>query len=188
MPCRAMRRLPADQLPPLVCDRAFAVGQHAHDRTHGRLPAPLRPSNVTTSPAFTSNVMPCRMWLSPYQRARPERRLSHDPYPYRPRPPAGSWRPRRRVPLPENLAARRTVIRSDEIRNHRQIVLYHQDRAVLGDAPDQRRRALDVPRLPCPPSARRAAASRDPAPASLRSRAPVCARRATRRLADRRRL
>src|SRR5215831_5756054 len=31
------------------------------------LPAPLRPRSVTTSPAFTSKVMPCRMWLSPYQ-------------------------------------------------------------------------------------------------------------------------
>src|SRR6516225_11666266 len=31
------------------------------------LPAPLRPSSVTTSPASTWKVMPCRMWLSPYQ-------------------------------------------------------------------------------------------------------------------------
>src|SRR5262245_41024526 len=31
------------------------------------LPAPLRPSSVTTSPAGTSKLMPCRMWLSPYQ-------------------------------------------------------------------------------------------------------------------------
>src|SRR5215472_6607471 len=31
------------------------------------LPAPLRPRSVTTSPAFTSKVMPWRMWLSPYQ-------------------------------------------------------------------------------------------------------------------------
>src|SRR5262249_4647003 len=34
------------------------------------LPAPLRPSSVTTSPAVTSNVMPCRIWLSPYQPCR----------------------------------------------------------------------------------------------------------------------
>jgi len=31
------------------------------------LPAPLRPSRVTTSPAFTLKLMPCRMWDSPYQ-------------------------------------------------------------------------------------------------------------------------
>src|SRR6185295_5034547 len=31
------------------------------------LPAPLRPSSVTTSPSFTSNVTPCRICDSPYQ-------------------------------------------------------------------------------------------------------------------------
>ena len=31
------------------------------------LPAPLRPSSVTTSPAFTLKLMPWRMWDSPYQ-------------------------------------------------------------------------------------------------------------------------
>src|SRR5579859_3387138 len=34
------------------------------------LPAPLRPSSVTTSPGFTSKLMPCRMWDSPYQASR----------------------------------------------------------------------------------------------------------------------
>src|SRR5580692_10806319 len=34
------------------------------------LPAPLRPSSVTTSPAFTLKSMPCRMWDSPYQASR----------------------------------------------------------------------------------------------------------------------
>src|SRR5690242_8517131 len=34
------------------------------------LPAPLRPSNVTTSPSRTSKSTPCRMWLSPYQAFR----------------------------------------------------------------------------------------------------------------------
>src|SRR5207302_82929 len=31
------------------------------------LPAPLRPSSVTTSPSFTWKLMPCRMCDSPYQ-------------------------------------------------------------------------------------------------------------------------
>ncbi len=31
------------------------------------LPAPLRPSSVTTSPGCTLNVTPCRMCDSPYQ-------------------------------------------------------------------------------------------------------------------------
>src|ERR1043166_186918 len=35
------------------------------------LPAPLRPSSVTTSPARTSNATPCRMWDSPYQACSP---------------------------------------------------------------------------------------------------------------------
>ncbi len=34
------------------------------------LPAPLRPSRVTTSPAPTSKLTPCRMWDSPYQASR----------------------------------------------------------------------------------------------------------------------
>src|SRR5947209_1721785 len=35
------------------------------------LPAPLRPSKVTTSPRPTAKLMPCRMWDSPYQACRP---------------------------------------------------------------------------------------------------------------------
>src|ERR1700731_1284471 len=31
------------------------------------LPAPLRPSSVTTSPGSTRNSTPCRIWDSPYQ-------------------------------------------------------------------------------------------------------------------------
>src|ERR1700745_227796 len=42
------------------------------------LPAPLRPSSVTSSPRPMSNVTPCRMWDSPYQACRPStfKRLS----------------------------------------------------------------------------------------------------------------
>src|SRR5438094_1929438 len=35
------------------------------------LPAPLRPSSVTTSPANTSKVAPCNTWDSPYQACSP---------------------------------------------------------------------------------------------------------------------
>src|SRR3954469_684478 len=40
------------------------------------LPAPLRPSSVTTSPGNTSKLIPCRTWDSPYQawRSRTARR------------------------------------------------------------------------------------------------------------------
>src|SRR5215831_5054979 len=34
------------------------------------LPAPLRPSRVTTSPEWTLKLTPCRMWDSPYQASR----------------------------------------------------------------------------------------------------------------------
>src|SRR6185436_13895899 len=45
------------------------------DRSVVVLPAPLRPRSVTTSPAATSNVTPCRTCDSPYQalRSRTER-------------------------------------------------------------------------------------------------------------------
>src|ERR1700754_1989745 len=42
------------------------------DFSVGVLPAPLRPSSVTTSPAFTLKLMPCRMCDSPYQASRLE--------------------------------------------------------------------------------------------------------------------
>src|SRR5690606_36966359 len=35
------------------------------------LPAPLRPSKVTTSPGRTSKETPCRTWLSPYHPSSP---------------------------------------------------------------------------------------------------------------------
>src|SRR5690242_10475681 len=35
------------------------------------LPAPLRPSSVTTSPGNTSKLAPCSTWDSPYQACRP---------------------------------------------------------------------------------------------------------------------
>src|ERR1044071_5617 len=35
------------------------------------LPAPLRPSSVTTSPSRTSKVAPCSTWDSPYQACSP---------------------------------------------------------------------------------------------------------------------
>src|ERR1700751_6010484 len=35
------------------------------------LPAPLRPSSVTTSPGCTWKVTPCRMWDSPYHACSP---------------------------------------------------------------------------------------------------------------------
>ena len=156
------------------------------------LPAPLRPSSVTTSPAFTSKVMPCRTWLSPYQPCRSRTAscasamAASRPCPCRLRSPAGSSTPPRRA-LGQHLAARQHRDAVGQVGDHRQVVLHHQHRAVLGDAPDQRRRALDVLARPCRPSARRAAASPDRARAWWRSPARACGRRAARRPAARRR-
>src|SRR5947209_14459927 len=41
-----------------------------------RLPAPLRPATVTSSPARTSRSTPCSTCDSPYQASRPFRRSS----------------------------------------------------------------------------------------------------------------
>src|SRR6267142_4870739 len=57
-----MSSRPAYVIDPLRCDSMPMMA-----RMVVVLPAPLRPSSVTTSPALTSNVMPWSTWLSPYQ-------------------------------------------------------------------------------------------------------------------------
>src|SRR5262245_1081173 len=118
------------------------------------LPAPLRPSSVTTSPACTSKVMPCRTWLSPYQpctsrtaswasaMAGPVARIRAGPHVSLddPRVPGhlrvGAFR--------QNLAPRQYGDAVGEIGYHGEIVLHHQHRPVGRDALDERRRADDV--------------------------------------------
>src|SRR3954454_12391452 len=57
---RASKRTEPDRFPMMpITDFSVVV-----------LPAPLRPSSVTTSPAFTLKLMPCRIWDSPYQASR----------------------------------------------------------------------------------------------------------------------
>src|SRR5262245_31725816 len=103
------------------------------------LPAPLRPSSVTTSPANTSNVAPCRTWDSPYQAcnpstdskgapaglsmANPEVGLAHQRI----------GRNRLVVPLREYPAAREHGDAVGEVGDHAEIVLDHQHRAHGGD-------------------------------------------------------
>src|SRR5258708_37234076 len=91
------------------------------------LPAPLRPSSVTTSPSRTWKSMPCRMCDSPYQALRPltssrlgmprsQVTLDH----------ARILRHRVVVAFGEDLAA---LEHGDPVRqrgNHRKVVLYHQ--------------------------------------------------------------
>src|SRR5437867_807819 len=111
------------------------------------LPAPLRPSSVTTSPRGTSNSTPWRMCDSPYQAFKPRiesrgalgmlgtqvgldhlRMSGHRPV----------------VALGDDLAARehRNVIR--EVLHDAEVVLDHEHGAVGGDASNERRDALHV--------------------------------------------
>src|SRR5262249_28053232 len=115
------------------------------------LPAPLRPSSVTTSPGRTSKVTPCRMCDSPYQACRPSTASS------------GSLRVTSSmadthigladfrvvrdlvvVALREHPAAREHGDAVGEVRDDRKIVLDHQHGAVGGNRFDQRRDAVDV--------------------------------------------
>src|SRR5262249_52628575 len=112
------------------------------------LPAPLRPSSVTTSPALTSKVTPCSTWDSPYQAcspstfssgaalamANPEIGFAH----------AGVGRDRIVVALGHDPAAGEHRDPVGQIGNHTEIVLDHQHRAIGRNALDQRADASDV--------------------------------------------
>src|SRR3954447_16623293 len=114
------------------------------------LPAPLRPSSVTTSPARTSNVTPCRMWDSPYQACRFSTASSGVP--------DASGMPDSHigfahlrivrdslvVPLRQNPAAGEHRDAIGQVRDDAEIVLDHQHGAVEGDRFDQSGDPLDV--------------------------------------------
>ena len=113
------------------------------------LPAPLRPSSVTTSPSRTSKLTPCRMCDSPYQACRSLTASRACARQACPTPMIGFAhfrivRDRRVVALGEHAPAREHGDAVGEIGHHRQIVLDHQHGAVGGDALDQLRDALDV--------------------------------------------
>ena len=122
------------------------------------LPAPLRPSSGDDlALARRRRSMPCRMWTSPYQPCRSltssssrSAMASPRPYPYRLRSPAGSFDTSRIGAFGEHLAARQHRDAVGEVGDDRQVVLDHQDGAVAGDAPDQRRRCGRCPRAPMP--------------------------------------
>src|SRR4249920_4019245 len=106
------------------------------------LPAPLRPSSVTTSPSFTSNVTPWRMCDSPYQAcksliARRGVRTSSMPDPHISFANLGIARHSLVVAFRQHPAARehRDVMRQN--RDDREIMLDHQNGAVGRHALDQ---------------------------------------------------
>src|SRR3989440_11616029 len=109
------------------------------------LPAPLRPSSVTTSPSRTSKSMPCRMCDSPYQALSPrtssrrgmagsEIGLDH----------ARVLRHGVVVALGQDLASLEHGDAIRERRHNREVVLDHQHRAIRRDALHERGDALDV--------------------------------------------
>src|SRR4051794_27515192 len=99
------------------------------------LPAPLRPSKVTTSPSRTSKSTPCRMWLSPYQAFRPatlsmrSSQISSDHV----------WVARHRgiVAFREHAAACQYSNDVADAFHNRKVMLDHKDGAAPADAPDQ---------------------------------------------------
>src|SRR5262249_6720071 len=114
------------------------------------LPAPLRPSSVTTSPAKTSKLAPWSTWDSPYQACSPwtARRgatagLSMtDPEIGRAHERVG--RNRLVVAFGEHSAAREHRDAIGEVGDDTEIVLDHQHRALGGDRLDERADAIDV--------------------------------------------
>src|SRR5262245_53059126 len=137
MPCRAMRLdlRPINSWPWNLIEPLRLASIPMMARMVVVLPAPLRPSKVTTSPAFTSKVMPCSTWLSPYQALR-SRTLSCTSAMARPHvgfDDLGVLRDLGIVALGQNLAARQDGDPLRQVRDHRQVVLHHQYRAVLGD-------------------------------------------------------
>src|SRR5215470_8753965 len=113
------------------------------------LPAPLRPSNVTTSPERTSNVTPCSTWDSPYQAcspstassgvcplamANPEIGFAH----------AGIGGDRVIVAFRQDAPARQHRDAVREVGNDAEIVLDHQHGAIGSDRLDERADASDV--------------------------------------------
>src|SRR5579871_1838762 len=114
------------------------------------LPAPLRPRSVTTSPARTSRSTPCRMCDSPYHAckfstarsgggARSSMADPHIGFAH-----VGVVGNGLIVALGEHPPAREHGDLVREVRDHAEIVLDHQHRAVGGDAPDQLGDAVDV--------------------------------------------
>src|SRR3954471_8513597 len=99
------------------------------------LPAPLRPSRVTTSPSRTSKSTPCRMWLSPYHAFRPW--ISSIDSPQVGGDDFGILRHGGVVAFRQHLAAGQHGDPVAQAFHDGQVVLDHQDGAAGPDARDQ---------------------------------------------------
>src|SRR5690606_16831191 len=124
------------------------------------LPAPLRPSSVTTSPSRTWKSMPCRMCDSPYQACSASTSSSAPASAEGARPAVASSsclagphvgfahlgvaRDLAIVALGQDLSALQDGDAVRKVGNDVEIVLDHEDGPSLGDALDQLRDAGDV--------------------------------------------
>src|SRR5262245_21431090 len=114
------------------------------------LPAPLRPSSVTTSPARTSKLAPCSTWDSPYHACSPSTASNGAA--------AGLSMACSEVGFPhvriggngfviafrQHAAAREYGDAMGEVGHDAEIVLDHQHRAICCDRFDERADAVDV--------------------------------------------
>src|ERR1700757_668074 len=111
------------------------------------LPAPLRPSSVTSSPSPTLKFMPCRICDSPYQACRSRTWSSSLPVttasgmtgPHISLDDLGVLRHLGIGALREDLAAGQHGDGVREVGHHREVVLDHQHGAVRRDLPDELR-------------------------------------------------
>src|SRR5688572_16854878 len=124
------------------------------------LPAPLRPSRVTTSPGATSKVTPCRTWDSPYQASRSRTARSGAPAAFGPmrcasaasgmaHPDIGFDHARILrhggvISFGKNPAPRQHGDPVGQGGDDRQVVLDHEDGAVGGDPADEGGDAVHV--------------------------------------------
>src|SRR5262245_17427829 len=114
------------------------------------LPAPLRPSSVTTSPAKTSKVTPWSTWDSPYQACSPSIASSGAILGLSMADPEIGFldvrvgRDRIVVAFSQHPTTGEHGDTVGEVRDHTEIVLDHQYRAVLGNRLDERADPSDI--------------------------------------------
>src|SRR5262244_1040003 len=151
-PSRAIRSLvrPISSFPSYRTEPVRRVTMPMIDLSVVVLPAPLRPSSVTTSPARTSKLTPCSTWDSPYQAcncstaskgalpglsmADPEIGLAH----------VRIGRDRRVVAFRQHATSRKHRDAIGEVSDDAEIVLDHQHGAIGRDRLDERADARNV--------------------------------------------
>src|SRR6266702_2882545 len=154
MPALAMRfdASPINSWPPNAIEPRRCPTMPIMARKVVVLPAPLRPSSVTSSPSPTENSIPCRMCDSPYQACRSATRsnalsrtaVSGMSGPHIGLDDFGVFRDLRVGALRQDLSAGKHGDGVRQIGDDGEIVLDHQHRAIRRDGLDQRRNARDV--------------------------------------------